>query len=29
MKAVGIITRFQFNEGKCLFCHQGQRRMAK
>jgi len=22
MKAVGIITRFQFTQGRCLFCHQ-------
>jgi len=25
MKAVGIITWFQFTQGQCLFCHQGQK----
>jgi len=29
MKAVGITTWFQFTQGQCLFCHQGQKRMAK
>jgi len=26
MKAAGITTRFQFTQGQCLFCHQGQKR---
>jgi len=25
MKAVGITTWFQFTQGQCLFCHQGQK----
>jgi len=29
MKAAGITTGFQFTQGQCLFCHQGQKRMAK
>jgi len=28
MKAVGITTSFQFTQGQCLYCHQGQKRMA-
>jgi len=29
MKAAGTTTWFQFTQGQCLFCHQGQKRMAK
>jgi len=29
MKTVGIVTWFLFTQGQCLFCHQGQKRMAK
>jgi len=29
MKAAGITTWFQFTQGQCLFCHQGQRRMVE
>jgi len=25
MKAVSITTRFQFTQGQCLFCYQGQK----
>jgi len=28
MKAAGITTWFQFTQDQCLFCHQGQKRMA-
>ena len=28
MKAAGITTWFQFTQGQCLFCHQGQKRPA-